>query len=218
MSVQQQRKDEDVEQQNDEESTDEQQGLSLGGRHVLTASPLIWVLLVGALAWAVWATVTRGSSSNSSMRAVVVPTAGADRLVVALSCSTQGASSSSGKQPPATSLTLPAGSGLRVVLIPGCQGASSSGGAGGGSGGSSSSPVGVVVLPPGTQPPRAGSSAPTSVGGSKPKVSAVFQVPSWARTLVITPCRSKQGASSGHASVFALGAGHGVLVVPPCGG
>src|SRR5947209_12314854 len=101
----------DSKQRNDDDDGDGR--LELGGRHILSASPLIWVLLAGALIWAVWATITRGSSSSgkAGARVVLVPTAGTDRMVVALPCSALGGSSSGG---------------------------SSGGGSGGSSGGSSS--------------------------------------------------------------------------------
>src|SRR5437763_1712950 len=210
---QDERKDQDGRRKQDE---DEDRGLSLGGRRVLSASPLIWVLLVGAVIWAGWATITRGSSSSSKsgLRAVLVPTGGGDRMLVALPCSSLGGGSGSFKQPTgATSVVLPAGSGQRVVLVPGCQSGGSSGGAGassgGSSGGSSSGSSGgsssggsgtgaVVVLPPGSPAPKQGKSAPSAAGGSK--VTNIYSAPSSARTIVVTPCQGKSGGSGGSSS------------------
>jgi hypothetical protein len=218
---------------------DEDGGLSLGGRSILSASPLIWVLLAGAVIWAVWATVTRSSSSSGAgMRALVVPTAGADRMVVALPCSALGGGSKSMQG--GASVLLPAGSGQRVVLVPGCQGGGSSGGAssgggssggasgggssgGGSSGGSSGSgTAAVVVLAPGTPLPRQGGKAP-SIGGSGSgssggKLRSLFDVPAQARVVIVAPCQGKgSSSSSSTAAQPPAASGHGVLLAPACG-
>jgi hypothetical protein len=207
------------------------------GRHVLSASPLVWVLLVGAVTWAAWATVSGSSSSSSktTLRALLLPTRGSDRMVMALPC---GSGSGSGSQSPTggTSVLVPSGSGLRVLLVAGCQssggsagggggssGSGSSGGAGssggGSSGGSSSGPAPVIVLPPGTPPPKSGGSLPSSLHvGSGAKITNIVAVPADARTVLVTPCQSTSGGSSGGASGRPVPSGHGVLLLPPCGG
>jgi hypothetical protein len=202
---------------------DGEERLSLG-RHILSASPLVWVLLVGAVAWALWATATRGSSSSSEsgLRAVLVPTAGGDRMVVALPCGGGGSSGRSNTPAGGTSTLLPAGSGLRVVLVPGCQ---SSGGsaAGGSSGSSQAGPAPLFVLPPGAPAPKPGSSLPTplkSTIGAGRKVTSAFTAPSGAKLLLVAPCQSKGGGgSSGRSSTAPpVASGHGVLVAPTCSG
>ncbi len=199
---------------------------SIGSRRVMSASPLIWILLAAALGWAIWATVTRNgnSSSKTGSRAVVVSTRGADRMVVALPCSVSSASSSgASKRPPAgDSVVLPRDSGDRVVLIPGCSGGTGgagAGGAGGGGGGSSKGGT-LQVLDPSIPVPKPGSKT-QGPAGSAGKVRNVFAVPASnaARLIVVPPCSgSRGGSSSGQRLRMPPPAGHAVLVAPPCQG
>jgi hypothetical protein len=199
-------------------------GVSIGNRQILTASPLIWILLAAAVAWAGWATVTRGSSSGSSSgtRVVVVPTAGADRMVVALPCSSSGSQGGSARPLAGGSVVVPRDSGDRVVLVPGCKGGSGGAG-GGGSGGSEppGSPI-VQVLAPGAPIPKQGSKAPSPSGGSGGggKVRNVFRVPpsSTSKIIVVTPCSGGKGGSSGGGQQPRTppSSGRGLLVAPPC--
>jgi hypothetical protein len=93
---------------------------------VVPASPVIWVLLAGAVAWAVWATATRGRSSPSAgMRAV---------------SSSGGSGESSGGS----------SSGAVLVLAPGTPApkpGSSAPAASGGSGGSGAKVANVFAVP-----------------------------------------------------------------------
>jgi hypothetical protein len=195
----------------------EDDGLSIGGRHILSASPLIWILLAAAVAWAVWATVTRGTSSSSSagVRAVVVPTAGADRMVVAMPCPGGGSQGGSKRPSASGSVVLPRDSGDRVVLVPGCKGGQ---GAAGGSSGGGGGGGAVQVLSPGAPIPKQGAKAPVQSGG---KVRNVFRVPAAGapRLIVVTPCSgSKGGTSGGRPTAPPPSSGRGVLVSPSCGG
>jgi hypothetical protein len=208
----------------DERDDDDDGGSVIGNRSILSASPLIWILLVAAAGWAIFATVTSGSKPPKGIRAVVVPTSGHDRMLVALPCTTVSGSSgsssggSSGGILGGTSIVLPRDSGRRVVLVPGCQGGSS--GAGGATGGSSSTGALVHVLAPGTPIPQPGSTLQVHLGGPtgpKPKVASVFTVPDTtdARIVVVVPCQGSKSASSGQPPT-PPSSGHGVLVAPPC--
>lgn len=212
---------------NDEERRDEEgdSGSAIGGRSILSASPLIWILLVAAAGWAIFATVTSGSKPPQGIRAVVVPTSGRERMLVALPCTTLSASKSSSSGSGAgslggTSVVLPKGSGQRVVLVPGCE-SSGSPGAGGATSGSGGTGSLVHVLAPGTPVPQPGSRLPISLSGPsgpKPKVASVFTVPdtSGARTVVVVPCQGSKGSGGSGQPPTPPSSGRGVLVAPPC--
>jgi hypothetical protein len=194
-------------------------------RGVLSASPLVWILLVVAAAWAVWSTATKGSGKPTATRAVAVPTDGsADRTVAALPCSALTSQSSGGaatQQEGADTVVLPRASGLRIVLVPSCA---TSGGGESSGGGSSKATGGVIVLPPGTPMPAAGKQVEVSPGGSgasatKAKIAVVFRVPdsSAARTIIVPPCSGKAGGTKeGALQPPTAESGRGILLVPPC--
>jgi hypothetical protein len=196
-------------------------------RGILTASPLVWTLLVVAAAWGVWSTATKGSGKPVSARAVIVPTDGSqDRTVAAIPCSAlrSGASSGgSGSVQGADTVVLPRDSGARVVLLGTC--AASGGGAS--AGGSAGKAIGgVIVLPPGTPIPSPGKQLEVTAGGAgsgalKANVQVVFQVPAsgGARTIIVPPCSGKAGGSSkkGMMQPTTAESGRGILLVPPCG-
>jgi hypothetical protein len=196
------------------------------GRNVLTASPLVWVLLVAAAGWAVWSTATKGSGKPTPVRALVIPTGQATaRTIAVLPCSATGSSSStSAKQLRGLdTVVLPRDSGERVVLVPSC-GANS--GASSASGGGSKGGAAAIVLPPGTAPPSPRQTIPLGGSGSgssgaKAKISVVYRLPqsSRAHIVVVVPCTGKKRGDSGGASPqpAAPESGGGLALAPPCG-
>ena len=201
--------------------TSEKKGKARG---ILTASPLVWILLVVAAGWAVWSTATKGSGKPTATRAVAVPTDGPqDRTVAALPCSALSSESSSSgalQHEGADTVVLPKASGLRIVLVPSCA----SGGGTSGGGGSAQATGGVIVLPPGAPMPAAGKEVEVSPGGSgssgaKAKVGVVFRVPesSSAGTIIVPPCSGKPSSSGkGSLQPQTVESGRGIILVPPC--
>ena len=212
----------------DDKDKDNDVGHGNGGRRrIFTASPLIWILLVVAVAWAVWSTATKGSGKPTPVRAVVVPTdSGPQRTVAVLPCGAvaSGSQKQKGQAQGLDTVLLPRSSGQRVVLVPAC--AAGGGSSGGASGGSSQKGGAAIVLPPGQAPPTSGQTLPLGGSGSgssgaKAKVSQVFRVPDSSRAgiVVVVPCQGSKssGGSSGQAQPPAPPeSGSGVALAPTC--
>jgi hypothetical protein len=203
----------------DHDDHGDQGGGALGGRRVLSASPLIWMLLVGTIGWAIWATLSSGTPAIKGLRAIVVPTDRSDRMAVVQPCAATASSRSGTATAGGTSVVLPHDSGARVVLVTPCAGGNSGAGASDGSSGAGGGVVDVLAV--GTPPPQPGGRAPVSLQGAtgpKPKVTSVFTVPDGggSQVVVVPPCERSSGASGSSSGPTPPSAGHGLLLAPPC--
>jgi hypothetical protein len=195
-------------------------------RTILSASPLIWLLLVAAAGWAIWSTATKGSGKPTPVRAVIVPTDGSsERTVAVVPCSAVAPASTKPSSPleGLDTVILPRDSGPRVVLVPACS--ASGGSSGGASSGSGAKGGAAVVMPPGTQPPSVQQTLPLGGSGSrssgaKAKIEEVFRLPdsSRANVLVVVPCAGMKssGSSSTRPQPQVPESGRGLVMAPAC--
>jgi hypothetical protein len=195
-------------------------------RTILSASPLIWLLLAAAAGWAVWSTATKGSGKPTPVRAVVVPTdASPQRTVAVLPCSAVAPASSKSSAPVQglDTVVLPHDSGPRVVLVPACS--SSGGSSGGASSGSAAKGGAAIVMPPGTQPPSVQQTLPlggsgSRASGAKAKIEEAWRLPdaSRAKVIVVVPCAGStgSGSSSARPQPPVPESGQGLVMAPAC--
>lgn len=202
----------DREQREDDEREGQEGGDGLGGR-VLSASPLIWVLLAAAVGWAVWSTLSGGGAERPAARVVVIAGAERERTLVALPCGATSSDSTGDASPPgAITAVLPAGADERVVAVSGCQSGGSSA-TGSLTGGGKGATV-LVLLPPGTRAPRQGAEPEQSkrlLPGLR--ATSVTRVSAGdAETILIPPCPGRR-ASGDLASGYTRPSGGGVMLV-----
>lgn len=178
---------------------------------VVGVSLLVLLVVIG-LVTSKKKSTSKAAAPPPSARAVVVPASRA-RTVVVAPCGAPVASTvndaKAGKSTPgATSIGLPAGPGVRTLLVPNCvpkTGSTNSAG---------NLPSAAVVLP-GNERRTEGQAGEITVGQISARSKAILPDGSGARTVVVSPC-AKATKGTGRDVVLSEEKGTQVAVAPSC--
>jgi hypothetical protein len=172
---------------------------------------IVVIVLVAVVASGGKKSKSKAGSPPPSARALVVP-ANRPRTVVIAPCgapvtATVRNTAAGQGTPGATTIGLPAGGGVRTVLVPNCQPKTGATNAAG------NLPSAAVVLP-GSERPTEGQQGEVTAGALSARSKAILPNGSSARTVVVSPC-AKKTTGKGRDVVLG-GSKDGVAVAPSC--